>query len=106
MGTRLANSRVDEAILTKACKVFQHSDITLSQAIRNMLTYVAQTNSIPECAQSVSQIDPDRIARVEGLTEWLESQPMPGLDAHVDKDSPHKSDREMITDELMSRYGY
>lgn len=101
MGTRLANARIDEAVLGRANSVFQRNRTTLSEVIRNVVTYVARTGTIPECGCSPVRSRAGAEERFQMFRDYVASLPQPGRD-----ELAGKSDRDILGDARMARYGY
>ena len=96
MATAIANGRVDQAMLAQASYILGLQGLTVSQAIRELINYIALTGEVPRYAEESSKRD--RVQSMIELTEFLESLPMPGRE-------PGMSDEELLGEERMARFG-
>ena len=97
MDTVLAGARVRESTFRAAKRILQAENMSVSQAIQNLMAVTAATGSVPECIRPKSDSSAKR-AQLDALMDRLESRPRKAWEEG-------KSDKDLLGEERERRFG-
>ena len=76
MATAVVNARVDRHAKEEAQRVLAEMGMSLSGAIQNLISYIAQTGAVPDLTANAEQIKRERLADFREAMEFFEKEDM------------------------------